>query len=133
MPNPQWEKVRGEKVPYEGPRIGELEDFTLLDPETQFKIQTIIDAMEWPQLIVFGYDGFERVVAPFVVGVSSEGNPLLRGYQIEGESRSGKGAGWRVFQVNKMVNVENHQDFFNRDDFDFDDFYPWTHKVFKML
>lgn len=133
MPKAEWEKVKGEKVLYEGPRAGELEDFTKLDKETQSKILTIMEAMEWPQLIIFNYDGFDRVVAPFVIGVSREGNPLLRGYQIEGDSRSGKGAGWRVFQINKMVNVENHQDYFDKGDFDFDEFYPWTHKVFKML
>ena len=89
--------------------------------------------MDWPELIVFHYGDSDRLVAPFVIGVSSEGNPLLRGYQIEGVSRSGKGAGWRVFQVEKIENLDNYGDFFDADDFQFDRFYPWVYKVFKML
>lgn len=125
----QWK----ENPPYEGVRPAELEDIDQIDLETLPKIETILDAMDWPQLIIFHYGESDRVVAPFVVGVSREGNPLLRGYQLEGVSRSGKGEGWRMFQIIKMENVENHQDFFNADDFDFDRNYPWTYKVFKML
>jgi hypothetical protein len=89
--------------------------------------------MEYPQLIAFVYDGTNRVVAPFGVGISSEGNPLMRGYQLEGISRSGKGEGWRVFQIEKMEYLENQKDFFDKNDFDFDECYPWIYKVLKML
>lgn len=133
MSKPQWEKQRGEIEAYEGPRGADFVDLGEFDSETQIKIQTILDAMDWPQLIVFRYGDSDRVVAPFVVGVSSEGNPLLRGYQLDGVSRSGKVGGWRVFQIRKMENLENYQEFFNADDFDFDEFYPWIYKVFKML
>lgn len=125
-------KAAGAPV-WEGPRVAEIWDLGFYDLETQAKIQTILDAMDWPQLIIFRYGDSDRVVAPFVIGVSSEGNPLMRGYQLEGNSRSGKGEGWRMFQVRKMGPVENHQDFFDADDFDFDRFYPWTYKVYKML
>ena len=122
-----------EAPPYEGVRGAEPEDIEDIDSETLTKIQTILDAMEYPQLIVFRYGDSDRVVAPFVVGVSSGRNPLMRGYQLEGASRSGKGEGWRVFQINKMEGVENHQDFFDAEDFDFDRYFPWVYKVFKML
>ena len=122
-----------ESPPYEGVRGAELEDIENIDPETITKIETILEAMDWPQLIVFKYGDSDRVAAPFVIGISSEGNPLMRGYQLEGVSRSGKGDGWRVFQIRKMEKVENHQDFFNKDDFDFQRYYPWIYKVFKML
>lgn len=133
MSNPAWEKKSTDEPIYEGPRAQDLEDFYGYDRDTLSKIQTIYDAMDWPQLIVFRYGDSDRVVAPFVVGVSSEGNPLMRGYQLEGVSRSGKGEGWRMFQIKKMEAVENYQDFFNGLDFDFDRNYPWTYKVFKML
>lgn len=122
-----------ESPPYEGVRAAEPEDIKDIEPETLAKIETILEAMEWPQLIIFRYGDSDRVAAPFVLGISSEGNPLMRAYQLEGISRSGKGEGWRVFQINKMEKVENHQDFFNKDDFDFQEFYPWTYKVIKML
>lgn len=133
MSNPQWEKKSTDEPIWEGPRGVDFEAMGISDRETQIKIQIIMEAMDWPQLVVFYYGDSDRVVAPFVVGVSSEGNPLLRGYQLEGVSRSGRGGGWRVFQIHKIENLENHQEFFNADDFDFDEYYPWIYKVFKML
>lgn len=133
MVNPAYAKKKVDDVVYEGPRVAEAVDLSSFSSEDRLKIETILDAMDWPQLIIFHYDDSDRVVAPFVLGVSSVGNPLMRGYQLEGNSRSGKAGGWRVFQIRKMENLENHQDFFNKDDFDFQEFYPWTYKVLKML
>ena len=117
----------------EGIRVASEESYKSIGYNEQTKIIKIIEAMEWPKLIVFRYDDSDRVVAPFVVGVSSEGVPLMRGYQLEGISRSGKGAGWRVFKVSKMENVEDYQEFFDASDFDFNRFYPWIWQVYKML
>lgn len=133
MPNPAYVKSEPGKWAAEGVRVVGAWDLSFYEAELRGKIQTILDAMDWPQLIIFKYGDSDRVVAPFVVGISSEGNPLMRGYQLEGISRSGKGEGWRVFQIRKMENVENHQDFFNKEDFDFDEHYPWIYKTFKML
>lgn len=133
MSNPAYQKRREDLPIWEGPRVAEDWEMAYLSHPDQIKIELILDAMDWPQLIVFMYDGSDRVVAPFVIGVSSEGNPLLRGYQIEGVSRSGKTEGWRVFQISKMENLANHQDYFYPGDFDFDQFYPWIYKVYKML
>ena len=128
-----WSKKSTDEPFWEGPRVAGEEDFGFLESDIKENIEVILEAMDWPQLVIFNYDGSDRVVAPFVVGVSSEGNPLMRGFQIEGVSRSGKGPGWRVFQILKMVNLENHQDFFEADEFDFDRFYPWIYKVLGML
>ena len=133
MPNPDWGKRKTDEPIWEGPRPAEPGDFVFVDSGVEGNIQEILDAMEWPQLIIFKYGESDRVVAPFVVGVSSEGNPLMRGYQLEGVSKGDKGIGWRVFQIVKMGEVENHWDFFYPEDFDFDRFYPWTYKVFQML
>lgn len=122
-----------ESPPYEGVRVASLDGIWDFDEETQVKIWTILEAMDWPQVVFFEYSGSERLVAPFVVGVSSEGNPLMRGYQLQGVSKSGKGPGWRVFQIVKMSRVESYQDFFNEVDLDFEEYYPWVYKVFKML
>ena len=133
MPNPAYQKSEPGKWAREGVRVAYPEELSELEPASMGKISTILQAMLWPQLIVFHYDESDRVVAPFVVGVSSEGNPLLRGYQLEGNSRSGKGEGWRMFQIRKMENLENFQEFFNQEDFDFEASYPWIYKIFKML
>lgn len=133
MPNPAYVKSEPGKWAREGVRVAGEADLSSLESESQLKILQIFEAMDWPQLIIFDYDGLDRLVAPFVLGVSSTGNPLLRGYQLEGDSRSGKGEGWRVFQVSKMENLENAWDFFYHEDFDFVQSYPWIYKVFKML
>lgn len=133
MGNPAYSKRREDPPIWEGPRVAEFWDVTGFDLARQSKVLLLLDAMDWPRLVVFMYDGSDRLVAPFVIGVSSEGNPLLRGYQLEGNSRSGKGEGWRVFQVDKIENLFDHQEFFYPDDFDFDQFYPWIYKVYKML
>ena len=133
MTNPDWGKKKTDEPIYTGIRGEEFEEIGEFPPETQFKIETILEAMDWQQLIVFRYGESDRVVAPFVVGMSSDLNPLMRGYQLEGISRSGKGAGWRVYQINKMEGLENHQDFFNPDEFDFDEYYPWTYWTIATL
>ena len=131
--NPAYSKRREDPPIWTGPRVAEFWDVTGFDPARQSKVLLLLDAMDWPRLVVFMYDGSDRVVAPFVIGVSSDGNPLLRGYQLEGNSRSGKGEGWRVFQVDKIENLFDHEEFFYPDDFYFDQWYPWIYKVYKML
>lgn len=133
MANPAYYKRREDPPIWEGPRVAEEWELGIYDLDLQKKVSTILAAMDWPHLIIFSYGESDRVVAPFVIGISSEGNPLLRGYQLEGNSRSGKSEGWRIFQINKMFGVDTHQDFFDAEDFDFDRFYPWIYKVYKML
>jgi len=133
MSKPGWEKKGVDEPAYKGVRAADFEEIGFFDEGTQIKIESILDAMVWGQVIVFRYGDCDRVVAPFVVGVSSEGNALMRGYQLEGASRSGKGEGWRVFQIQKMAEVENHWDFFEPDEFVFNDLYPWTYRVFATL
>jgi hypothetical protein len=130
---PEWERKGPAETLYDAVRAADIPDFSDLEDYVKDEIQFIFDAMDWPQLIVFKYGDSDRLVAPYVVGVSSEGNPLLRGYQLEGISRSGKGPGWRVFQIRKMNYLDNAGDYFSKEDFPFDEFYPWVYKVIKML
>ncbi|MBS3920029.1 MAG: hypothetical protein KG012_14215, partial [Deltaproteobacteria bacterium] len=57
-----------ESPPYEGVRAAEHEDIEKIDDESRIKMETILEAMEWPQLIVFKYGDSDRVAAPFVLG-----------------------------------------------------------------
>ena len=122
-----------EAPPYEGVRIAKWSDFIGLDDLDWLNIEDILNALEWQELLVFEYKERDRVVAPFVFGVSAEGNALMRGFQLEGSSRSGKGAGWRVFQVRELSMLGLYGEWFKAEDFDFDRKYPWIYKVFKML
>lgn len=122
-----WEKD------WEGPRPATEDDYNELGDFSKVNVDLILEAMDSMQLLVFRYGDSDRVAAPFAVGISSEGNPLMRGYQLEGESKSGRGEGWRVFQVQMMDDLMNHHDFFDPEDFDFDPAYPWIYKVFAIL
>lgn len=122
-----WEKT------WEGPRPIEWEEIIFFDEPTMIKFETILNAMDGPRLILFKYGDSDRIVAPFVLGFSSENTALMRGYQVEGISRSGKGPGWRVFQILWMEDLVDHQEFFNPDEFEFDRNYPWIFKVYKTL
>jgi len=129
----EWDKKKGDFPQYGGPRRWDTWREDLVGSVELGKVQTIIAAMEVLMVVMFNYDGSDRVVAPFVMGASKTGNPLVRGYQLEGVSRSGKGPGWRVFQVWKMENLEDYNEYFEPDDFDFQEFYPWIYRVLKML
>ena len=47
-------------------------------------LQTIIDAIRNRKYLAFTYSGFSRVVQPAAVGVSRDGNDVLRCYQTAG-------------------------------------------------
>jgi hypothetical protein len=128
-----WDKKRTDKPYYLGVRAAGLYELGLLSSVDQDIVDTVLEAMAWGQLIIFRYGDSDRVVAPFVLGASSDWKPLLRGYQVEGSSRSGKGPGWRVFQVEKISLIDNFQDFFDPDEFVFNETYPWTYYVFATL
>jgi hypothetical protein len=133
MSNKVWDKKWFDEPIWEGPRVAESIDYHVLKIETRFKIMVLIEAIEWNQFVKFKYGNSDRIVAPFVVGVSKEGNPLLRGFQMVGNSRSGKGPGWRVFQIEVIEKLENHQTYFEKEDFDFDNYFPWIYRVIKMV
>ena len=128
-----WDKKRTDKPYYLGVRAAGLWELGLLSSVDQLIVDTVLEAMAWGQLIIFRYGDSDRVVAPFVLGASSDWKPLLRGYQLEGSSRSGKGPGWRVFQIEKISMIDNFQDFFDPDQFVFNETYPWTYYVFATL
>lgn len=129
-PSNRWEKRFGI---YEGVRPAGASDFVGIDDLDLMNIEDILGCMDRTEFIIFEYSGFDRLVAPFVLGVSSVGNPLLRGYQVEGNSKGGVGYGWRVYRVREMSMVNRSWEFFNIEDFKFIGEYPWTYKVFKML
>lgn len=133
MSRPEWKKREIDSPIYQGPRVAEWIDLKGLDELDLLNLEDILDCMDKKEFLIFEYKGSNRKVAPFVLGCSSIGKPLLRGYQIEGVSRSGKGPGWRVFQVRDMSMVSGSWEYFLPEDFKFDPFYPWTYKVLKML
>ena len=67
------------------------------------------------ELLVFQYDGLQRVVAPYCHGVSSKGE-VLRAIQVRGESRSGGLGFGKLWAVEKMLAVRRTGEAFAPDD-----------------
>jgi len=59
----------------------------------------VCQAIRERRIIRLHYDGGLRDVEPHFHGASSEGNDLLRAYQVGGYSRSGQPHGWRTFRL----------------------------------
>lgn len=86
-------------------------------------IARIEDAIRRRHCVWLEYHPGKRLVEPYVLGRSKDGNILLRAYQIEGESASGEHKNWKLFRLDRMANiVASDQTFdglrpeYNRDD-----------------
>jgi hypothetical protein len=66
------------------------------------EVSEISKAIAEKKLIAFSYDGFRRIVEPHTLGLDTRRKPLLCGYQIAGESRSGVSEGWKFFTVARI-------------------------------
>lgn len=52
-----------------------------------------------------------RGLAPFNIGVSTAGNPVLRAYQMEGESHDSPNPGWALYRLDRMQVEATDTDF----------------------
>lgn len=69
-------------------------------------------AIENRRVVTFTYDGHHRVVEPFLLGLTTAGNPSLRGYQTAGTSTHGQVPGWHLFSLSKIESIEVTQSCF---------------------
>src|SRR6185503_8521093 len=67
---------------------------------------TICQAIEEHHLLWLRYRGERRIVEPHIYGEDSHGRELLSAYQIAGGSRSGQPVGWKLFDMEKIEDVE---------------------------
>lgn len=66
---------------------------------------TITDSINSRHFLAFDYDGLPRVVIPVAYGVTAHGSPVLRAWQISGESKTHNVPGWHLFTVDKMQSI----------------------------
>ncbi len=58
------------------------------------------------KLLEFYYNGYCRVVEPFTFGISTKGNDVLSAFQVRGESESDNRPMWRLFDLEKIENIQ---------------------------
>lgn len=75
-------------------------------------IQILTEAIQNRQIITLVYGGYQRGVEPFTLGYSHRGTLTLSGFQVTGRSRSGGIPDWRRFDLQKMSQVEVHEEQF---------------------
>ena len=61
----------------------------------------IANAIRNRERLNFTYWPGDRLVEPHALGWSSNGDLLLRAYQVEGESESGEHENWKLFRVDR--------------------------------
>ena len=75
--------------------------------------QTIINAIKNMEILSFTYKDNHRIVEPHTYGMGSDGDDLLRAYQVRGYSSSGRLPKWRLFEVNEINNLSPTGEKFN--------------------
>jgi len=75
-------------------------------------ITLLTNAIQSQFLIEFDYDGGLRIVEPHCHGISSKGNHVLRAYQVDGYSSTGK-MGWKLYDMSKVTSVLIKEEIFS--------------------
>ncbi|HEX6834901.1 MAG TPA: hypothetical protein VF132_15285, partial [Rudaea sp.] len=65
----------------------------------------IMEAIRNRRLLAFDYRGGARVIEPHTYGLDKWKREVVCGYQVEGDSSSGKPKGWRTFVIADAANI----------------------------
>lgn len=69
--------------------------------------QKLCNAIKEKKQAKISYKGHERIINPHLIGIHKDtGNKVLRAFHVKGYSSSGDKPGWRLFSINKIVNVQ---------------------------
>lgn len=66
---------------------------------------TACEALQSGRRVEVSYDNYVRVVEVHAVGVSKEGNGLMRVWQVRGGSVSGERAGWKLLRLDETRDI----------------------------
>jgi len=61
-------------------------------------------AIDDHKCVKFNYGGGMRIIEPYLIGITSKNNEVLRAYQIEGYSSS-KIPSWKEFKIYEISNI----------------------------
>lgn len=71
--------------------------------------ELLIAAIEGRKRVVLWYDPGARVIEPHAFGYGTDGQLLLRAFQIDGASASGEHINWKLFRCDRMRDVAHDQ------------------------
>lgn len=69
-------------------------------------LAAIVTAIESGHCLRINCAPGERVIEPHALGRGSEGQLLLRAYQVEGASASGEHEHWKLFRVDRITSID---------------------------
>lgn len=69
-------------------------------------VDTIVEAIQGHRTLNFGYHGFDRVVSPYAIGMTTTNELKMLAYQTEGGSNSGVCPKLRYFAVSDILGLE---------------------------
>jgi hypothetical protein len=74
---------------------------------------TLIQAINTGKVLDIIYGGGRRLIEPFTFGRLLNGKKMLRAFQTEGYSESGKPFGWKLFEFDKIEDGSDSGGSFN--------------------
>jgi len=74
----------------------------------------ICDAITAKRLLVFKYEGYERVVEPHRCGHNTAGHDALLAWFVRGYSESAARPGWRTYLLSQMRSIRQLEGTFER-------------------
>lgn len=68
-------------------------------------IREIVTAIENAKCLELSYGGFKRLVEVHSYGVTSEGNDVIRVWQVSGGSVSNERTGWKLLRIDEARSI----------------------------
>ena len=69
-------------------------------------LSILITAIKGRRLVSIWYDPGVRVVEPHALGYGSDGQVLLRAFQVAGVSESGQPVNWKLFRLDRIQDAK---------------------------
>jgi hypothetical protein len=73
-----------------------------LDPHDRAIARAAMKALATGLRLEVVYDGLPRIVEVHAIGLSQKGKPVMRVYQVLGDSHSGQEQGWKLMSLGKV-------------------------------
>lgn len=64
--------------------------------------EVLVEAIRARLLVTIWYPPGSRTIEPHALGFGSQGQLLLRAFQVEGASASGESENWKLFRLDRM-------------------------------